>query len=80
MLSLVIKKKCQKKLGFIPDTAFNQLNWWYVIMWHFIYFKPKLTSVTEPLLSFSKLTMAYDFFAAEVALKKYTCAKNNSQV
>lgn len=55
-----VRKKSQKKLGFV-QTAFNQLNQWYVIMWHFIYFKPKLTSVTEPLLSFSKLTMGYDF-------------------
>lgn len=38
-------------------------------MWHFIYFKPKLTSVTEPLLSFSKLTMGYDFLQLKLHLK-----------
>lgn len=67
MLSSVIKI-CQKKLGFFQGTAFNQLNQHNVIMCHFIYFKPKLTSVTETQLSFCKLTMRYDFIA-EVTLK-----------
>lgn len=66
-LSPVIKI-CQKKLSFFQGTAFNQLNQHNVIMCHFIYFKPKLTSVTEPQLSFCKLTMRYDF-TAEVTLK-----------
>lgn len=67
MLSSVIKI-CQKKLGFFQGTAFNQLNQHNVIMCHFIYFKPKLTSVTETQLSFCKLTMRYDF-TAEVTLR-----------
>lgn len=65
----------QKKLGFFQGTAFNQLNQHNVIMCHFIYFKPKLTSVTEPQLSFCKLTMRYDF-TAEVTLKSTHMQKN----
>lgn len=75
------EKFVRKKLGFLPGTAFSQLNQQYVILWHFICFKPKLTSVIEPLLSFCKLTTEYDFLELRLCLKKkYTCAANNSQL
>lgn len=64
------EKFVRKKLGFLPGTAFSQLNQQYVILWHFICFKPKLTSVIEPLLSFCKLTTEYDFLELRLCLKK----------